>query len=698
MELNQYLEMFIEESKEHLQACSEHLLELEKNPEDLTIVGEIFRSAHTLKGMAATMGFEDLADLTHKMENILDAIRNNKIKVDAEILDVVFESVDHLEEMVYNIADGGDGKRNVQATVEKLKRIEAGEPATAPSEEIIAGQEIAAAMVADELEQPAEALVLKLSYDDFEKTVILQSSEQEFNAYEITVALREDCLLKAARVFMVFEILEKNGDVIKSSPTVDKLEEEQFDSEFHVAFISKESAEDLQKMLMKVSEVDRVVVNKIDRDVFVTKTTAIEVPAEEVQPQPAVQETVTAVSDVQPKTAAAKNNTSKPGHASSKTIRVNIERLDILMNLFEELAIDRGRLLSIAGDVNHGELNETVERMSRTMGDLQNIVLTMRMVPVDTVFNRFPKMVRQLSRDLNKKIELNIVGAETELDRTVIDEIGDPLVHLIRNSVDHGIESPEVRRAKGKPEEGTVELRAYHSGNYVFIEIEDDGAGINRDKVLAKALSKGIVTHDQSLTMTDKQINELIMASGFSTADVISDVSGRGVGLDVVKTTIESLGGNISIESTQNVGSVFSIQLPLTLSIISVMLVEIENEIYAIPLSSIIETSIIRNSDILNAHNQKVIDFRGKVVPLVFLEEIFEVPRAEQKDDGFHSVVIVRKGDKLAGLVVDSFIGQQEIVLKSLGNYLTNIFAISGATILGNGKVALIVDCNALMK
>ncbi|MEK4385146.1 chemotaxis protein CheA [Solibacillus sp. FSL W7-1464] len=696
MELNQYLEMFIEESKEHLQACSEHLLELEKNPEDLTIVGEIFRSAHTLKGMAATMGFEDLADLTHKMENILDAIRNSKIKVDAEILDVVFESVDHLEEMVFDIADGGDGKRNVQATVEKLKRIEAGEPANAASEEPASGQEVAAAMVANEYKQPAEAPELKLSYDDFEKTVILQSSEQDFNAFEITVALREDCLLKAARVFMVFEILEKNGDVIKSSPTVDKLEEEQFDSQFHVAFISKESAEDLQKMLLKVSEVDLVVVKKIDRNVFVTKTTAIEVPAEEAQP--AVQETVNAVPEAQPKTASAKNSNSKSGHASSKTIRVNIERLDILMNLFEELAIDRGRLLSIASEVNHGELNETVERMSRTMGDLQNIVLTMRMVPVDTVFNRFPKMVRQLSRDLNKKIELNIVGAETELDRTVIDEIGDPLVHLIRNSVDHGIESPEVRRAKGKPEEGTVELRAYHSGNYVFIEIEDDGAGINRDKVLAKALSKGIVTQEQSLTMTDKQINELIMASGFSTADVISDVSGRGVGLDVVKTTIESLGGNISIESTQNVGSVFSIQLPLTLSIISVMLVEIENEIYAIPLSSIIETSIIRHTDILNAHNQKVIDFRGKVVPLVFLEEIFEVPRAEQINDGFHSVVIVRKGDKLAGLVVDSFIGQQEIVLKSLGNYLTNIFAISGATILGNGKVALIVDCNALMK
>lgn len=684
MELNQYLEMFIEESKEHLQACSEHLLELEKNPEDLAIVGEIFRSAHTLKGMSATMGYEDLADLTHKMENVLDAIRNDKIKVTTEILDVVFESVDHLEAMVFDIADGGDGKRDVQGTVAKLKSIESGEPVST----FIATAEVAATSVTIE----TNSANLKLSYDDFEKTVLDQSSEQGFQAFEINIVLREDCLLKAARVFMIFEILEKNGDVIKASPTVDKLEEEQFDSEFHIAFISKENAEDLQKMLMKVSEVDRVNVTPISDSVFMGSK-------EEESPKAVTQQTETAPAVVEVEAPAQKANGSKIiAHASSKTIRVNIERLDILMNLFEELVIDRGRLQSIATELNHGELNETVERMSRVMGDLQNIVLTMRMVPVETVFNRFPKMVRQLSRDLNKLINLEVIGAETELDRTVIDEIGDPLVHLIRNSLDHGVESPEVRRKKGKTEEGTVQLRAYHSGNYVFIEIEDDGAGINRDKVLAKAISKGVVSQEVANTMTDKQINELILASGFSTADVISDVSGRGVGLDVVKTTIESLGGNISIESTQDVGSVFSIQLPLTLSIISVMLVEIEKEIYAIPLSSIIETSIIRNTDILNAHNQKVIDFRGKVVPLVFLEEIFEVPRPEPKDDGFHSVVIVRKGEKMAGLVVDSFIGQQEIVLKSLGNYLTNIFAISGATILGNGKVALIIDCNALLK
>ncbi|WP_336634341.1 chemotaxis protein CheA [Lysinibacillus fusiformis] len=690
MEVNQYLEMFIEESKEHLQACSEHLLELEKNPDDLAIVGEIFRSAHTLKGMSATMGFEDLADLTHKMENVLDAIRNEKIHVTPEILDVVFESVDHLEEMVMDIANGGDGKRDVSATVAQLKRIELGEEAVP--------------QVAATVAEPA-GVESVLEYDSFEQTVIAQSSEQGFHAYEISVKLREDCLLKAARVFMVFEILEKDGEVIKSSPSVEKLEDEQFDQQFYVAYVTKESAEDMQKKIMKVSEVEEVVVTTIDQKKFSER---------EYESQQEVAATASAVAEVEstpatvpskPEPAAQPAKTAAPAKAEknhapvgNKTIRVNIERLDILMNLFEELVIDRGRLQSIATEVNHGELNETVERMSRVMGDLQTIILTMRMVPVETVFNRFPKMIRQLSRDLNKKINLEIIGAETELDRTVIDEIGDPLVHLIRNSVDHGIENPTSRRAKGKPEEGTVVLRAYHSGNYVFIEIEDDGAGINRDKVLAKAIAKGIVTQEQSYSMSDNQINELILASGFSTADVISDVSGRGVGLDVVKTTIESLGGNISIESTQDVGSIFSIQLPLTLSIISVMLVEIEKEIYAIPLSSIIETSIIRSSEIMNAHNQKVIDFRGKVVPLVFLEEIFEVPRTESQDEEFHSVVIVRKGEKLAGLVVDSFIGQQEIVLKSLGNYLTNIFAISGATILGNGKVALIVDCNALIK
>ncbi|MGN7398859.1 chemotaxis protein CheW [Cytobacillus praedii] len=684
MDMNQYLEVFIEESKEHLQACNEQLLELEKNPENIAIVNEIFRSAHTLKGMSATMGYEDLAKLTHQMENVLDAIRNHKIKFNPEILDVVFLAVDDLEAMVQSIAEGGDGKRDVSDAVGKLLLIEKGEsPVLAEAK-----SEVAAAVA-----EPLHAA--KSQYDEFEYTVLQQSKEQGFETFEITVALREDCLLKAARVFMIFEILEKIGEVIKSNPAVDQLEEEQFEHEFTVTIVSKEMKDDIQKKLMKVSEVDKVDVNPISleelrqfevEEAEITQTSEIETPAKEVE------KNVDA-----PNKKEDKKTTSSAKQTSNKTIRVNIERLDILMNLFEELVIDRGRLEQISRDLNNQELHETVERMSRVTGDLQNIILNMRMVPVETVFNRFPRMVRQLARDLNKKINLEIIGAETELDRTVIDEIGDPLVHLIRNALDHGVETPEVRKANGKPEEGTVVLKAYHSGNHVFIEIEDDGAGISRDKVLAKALSKGIVTEQAAASMTDNQVYELILASGFSTAEKISDVSGRGVGLDVVKSTIESLGGTISIESRLGQGSIFSIQLPLTLSIISVMLTEIQNEKFAIPLSSIIETAIVNKAEILNAHNQRVIDFRGKVVPLLFLKDIFEVPVITE-DDEFYSVVIVRKGDKMAGLVVDSFIGQQEVVLKSLGNYLTNVFAISGATILGNGQVALIVDCNALIK
>ncbi|MEN0588300.1 chemotaxis protein CheA [Kurthia gibsonii] len=682
MDTNQYLEVFIDESNEHLQSCSESLLVLEQNPDNIEIVNDIFRNAHTLKGMSATMGFEDIADLTHKMENVLDAIRNHKIQVTAELLDVVFESVDHLEEMVSDISNGGDGKKDVTQTVEKLKRLESGES--------IENIETVVATPSETVTEVAES---KLIFDDFEQTVLEQSMEQGFSAYEINISLREDCLLKAARVYMVFEILEKLGEVIKSTPTVEKLEEEKFDTDFSVAFVTKENQDDLKQKLMKVSEVDVVNVQPV-------QLKKMEMPSDVEEKK--VEEVVAVETPKPTPTKATPTKTEAPktvkNNNSSKTIRVNIERLDILMNLFEELVIDRGRLQSISMELNHNELNDTVERMTRVSGDLQNIILNMRMVPVETVFNRFPKMVRQLSRDLKKKINLEIIGAETELDRTVIDEIGDPLVHLIRNALDHGIESPEERLAAGKPETGSVELRAYHSGNHVFIEIEDDGAGIDRERVLQKAISKGVVTEEASHSMTDNQINELILASGFSTAEVISDVSGRGVGLDVVKSTIESLGGSISIESEHGKGSLFSIQLPLTLSIISVMLVEIEKEVYAVPLSSIIETSIIKRSDILNAHNQKVIDFRGKVVPLVFLDEIFEVPREDHEDDGFLSVVLVRKGDRIAGLVVDSFIGQQEIVLKSLGNYLTNVFAISGATILGNGQVALIVDCNALIK
>jgi two-component system chemotaxis sensor kinase CheA len=683
MDISQYLEVFIEESKEHLQSCNENLLLLEKNPDDLSIINEIFRSAHTLKGMSATMGYEDLASLTHQMENVLDAIRQKKISFTPEILDVVFLAVDHLEAMIQGIAGGGDGKRDVSDVVEKLKLIEIGKSPIAAE----ARKETAAAL----LEEMAPS---NISYDEYERTVMEQSKEQGFQLYEMTVTLNADCLLKAARVYMVFSALEDIAEVVKSVPSVEKLEEEQFDENFTVTIITKEEPSIIEKQMMAVSEVSNVVLTPLSLETSetaheaVTAATLNGTVSNPVLPEPVKNEQESDGSKTKNQSNAKQNH---------KTIRVNLERLDILLNLFEELVIDRGRLEQISFDLKNQELQETVDRMSRTTSDLQNIILNMRMVPIDTVFNRFPRMVRQLARDLHKQINLEIRGAETELDRTVIDEIGDPLVHLIRNSIDHGIETPEIRRARGKSEEGSVILKAYHSGNHVFIEIEDDGNGISRDKVLQKALKNGIVSPQSASLLTDQQVYELIFASGFSTAEKISDISGRGVGLDVVKNTIENLGGNVSVDSIEGTGSKFSIQLPLTLSIISVLLIEVQEEKYAIPLNSIIETAIIKKEDILLAHNQTVMDFRGKIIPLLYLKDLFQVPVSKDNDE-YTSVVIVRKGEKIAALVVDSFIGQHEIVLKSLGDYFTNVFAISGATILGNGQVALVVDCNALLK
>ncbi|MEA3320127.1 MAG: chemotaxis protein CheA [Bacillota bacterium] len=677
MDLNQYLDIFLEESKEHLQTINNQLLELEKHPANIEIVNEIFRSAHTLKGMSATMGYEDLASLTHQMENVLDLIRNEKLNVTTNLLDIVFRSVEYLEEMVLSISEGGDGKKDVSEVVSLLVKIEKGEAFSLPT-------------------KSAAQTTSEHSYDSYEVTILQQSEDQGYTPYEVTITLRPDCLLKAARVFMVFEVVEGMGEVIKSYPSVDLLEEEKFEESFQITMVTKEEVSTIKEKIMKVSELEKVTVNKLDTQLLAAFDSASSV-------EVAVEEVTTAQVEVAATTAVLEKKEDQPTPVkatpgSNKTIRVSIDRLDGLMNLFEELVIDRGRLEQISKDLNEPELIETVERMSRISNDLQNIILNMRMVPIETVFNRFPRMVRQLARDLGKKVDINIIGAETELDRTVMDEIGDPLVHLLRNAIDHGIETPEVRNRNGKPEEGKITLKAYHSGNHVFIEIMDNGAGISKEKVLNKAISKGVISQQEGERLTEQEVYQLILSSGFSTAEVISDISGRGVGLDVVKNTIESLGGKITIDSLEGVGTTFSIQLPLTLSIISVLLTEIENEKYAIPLSSIIETAIIKKDEILTAHNQEVIDFRGKIVPVVYLEKVFQVQKEQVERPDFYSLVLVKKGEKIAALVVDSFIGQQEVVLKGLGQYLNSTFAISGATILGDGQVALIVDCNALIK
>jgi two-component system chemotaxis sensor kinase CheA len=688
MDMSQYLEMFIEESKEHLQAINDSLLELEQSPQSLDIVNVVFRSAHTLKGMAATMGFEQMAHLTHEMENGLDLMRGGKLPVTGEVMDVLFRCVDVLEAQLSLIIETGtDVGIDIEEPVEQLKAL-------------ISGKPIARAASAGELAEGVKvAEGSAVDFNEYESTILQQSNQSGFTAYKIVVTLDDNCVMRAARAYMVFDAYERLGEVIKTEPRVEDLEEEKFDREFMIVLVTQHGEEELRKAGLNVSEVKSVTVTKITPIQIGAVSEAIqEVAATVVNPAPAKVQEATHPASESSAGAAKKAVQETKKIQLGKSVRVDIERLDVLINLFSELVIDRTRLEQIARELNNSDLMETVEHMSRISTDLQNLVMTIRMVPVDTVFNRFPRMVRDLAKDLNKKVDFVIRGQETELDRTVIDEIGDPLVHLLRNSIDHGIELPEVRKAKGKDETGKVELVAFHSGNHVFIEISDDGNGIDREKVLKKAIEKGLVDEKHANTLSDAQVFDFLFHSGFSTADKISDVSGRGVGLDVVKTKIESLGGRVITHSTPGKGTKFSIQLPLTLSIIQAMLVQIAEEKYAIPLSSIIETAIIRKSDIKRVHKQSVIDFRGRVVPLIYLEEVFNIPRQEPLDLEEENVVIVRKGENLAALVVDSFIGQQEVVLKSLGKYLTGtVFAISGSTILGDGQVALILDCNALI-
>ncbi|TKJ91568.1 chemotaxis protein CheA [Paenibacillus sp. CFBP13512] len=698
MDMNQYLNMFIDESNDHLQSLNEKMLELESSPADLGIVQVIFRSAHTLKGMAATMGFEDLAALTHQMENVLDLVRNEKLAMQEFIFDTLFKSLDALESMVQDITQGGEGKADVTAIVESLQAIVRGDMAPAASKAVSATP---TSSTPAEIVQESKGIQL----DEFQQSVIEQSMSEGHQALYLEVFIREDCQLKAVRAYMVFDMLERFGEVIKSEPSTQDIEQDKFDRSFSLYYITQKDEAELKTMILGVSEIENVTMTRLDaeslREMSATAAKSSPISSEilpvetaSVASAPVVEEAKVAAAPPAAPKAAAKVAVAAP----SRTIRVDIDRLDVLMNLFSELLIDRVRLEQLASEVKVPALTDAVEHMGRVSSDLQNIVLKLRMVPVDTVFNRFPRMVRDLAKSLDKKLDLIITGAETELDRTVIDEIGDPLVHLLRNSVDHGVEPIADRIAAGKDETGVVKLSAFHSGNHVFIEIEDDGRGIYRDKILQSAIKKGVVTQEQSVTMKDEEVYQLLFAPGFSTAEVISDISGRGVGLDVVKSKISSLGGHVTVYSTPGKGTKFSVQLPLTLSIISAMLIRVGSEKYAIPLTSIVETGIIKSKQVRDLHGSQLIPYRETHIPLLSLSRVFEVPDFDEREEEETEIVVIRKGDKLAALAVENFIGQNEIVLKSLGKYLPDIQGVSGATILGDGQVALIIDPNAFIK
>ncbi|MFZ5352059.1 MAG: chemotaxis protein CheW [Bacillota bacterium] len=674
MDMNQYLEIFIEESQEHLQSLNQSLLGLETNPKDSKILNEIFRVAHTLKGMSGTMGFNSMTNLTHEMEDVLDAIRNGKIEVNSNIVDVLFECLDYLDNTVSNLANTGkEGTRSAEGIISKLNNI-------------LKNKSGAASTHIESIKEDKKGDDFNLN--QYDEGLVRKAAQQGMNAFKVKIILDKGCMLKSARAFIVFQTIERYGEIFKSIPKVEDIEDEKFDNEFILAVVTRENEATIKKDLESISEVVEAVVDRI-----VVSSEAIENEIAIGNMEANVQNTDSNEIDERDAGEDSQSKKAKMG----KTVRVDIDRLDNLMNLVSELIIIKNGLEGLGNDSRSQDMNESVEYLERITTNLHDAVMKVRMVPIERVFNRFPRMVRDLSRELGKDIMLNMSGEETELDRTVIDEIGDPLIHLIRNSIDHGIEEKEERIKNGKPSTGKVYLRAYQDGNSVVIEVEDDGKGIDVEKVKKKAVEKGVIKQAEVNELDEKSAVELIFRPGFSTADKISDLSGRGVGLDVVKTKIESLNGVVEVENTVGKGSKFIIRLPLTLAIIQALLVTIGTEKYAIPLNVIRDITTIQGETIRNVHGQEVVLNRNSVLPLVRLNRVLDVENSSSETETELTIVIVKKGDKNAGFIVDKLIGQQEIVIKTLGKYLSGIKQIAGATILGDGQVALIVDTNSLI-
>lgn len=702
MDVSQYLEIFLDETKEHLQSLNTEILNLEQDPDNTDTVNEIFRAAHSLKGMAGTMGYKRMQALTHDMENVFSEVRNGTIKVKGNMIDILFQCLDALEEYLNAIQNTGDEGTNDNEPLIKLLNEVLESKGSADS--AATAEQVKTVVKAEGKEYLEKWQSIK--FDDTQKRVLREALHQGKNVFGITVKVLETCILKAARAFLVFKALEEFGEVIISTPPIQDIEDEKFELDFSLIYISDSPLKKIMNAIKNVSEIEEVSAAPIDREEIGELVENLETENEEQTASGQTDSMETQMVEKQTQTtekpAAGGNRggdkkpqVSKP--VVNRTVRVDIEKLDVLMNLVSELIIAKNSLVSVSGGDrgNMAGFNEQIEYLESVTTNLHESVMKVRMVPIESVVNKFPRMIRDLSKKLNKKMELYMSGEETELDRTVVDEIGDPLMHLLRNAADHGLESAEIRKQKGKPEVGSIFLDAYQDGNNVVIEVRDDGAGIDTEAVKAKAISKGVITIDQGENMSEQEIVNLLFHAGFSTSEVVSDVSGRGVGLDVVKSKIEALSGEVEVKSKLGVGSTWTIRLPLTLAIIQALMVDVGSEKYAISLGSIQTIEDIAPSEIKTVQNKEVIHLRGIVIPIIRLSGVLEVESKKNPDDNM-TVVIVKKGDRMAGLVVDELMGQQEIVIKSLGRYITKCKVISGATILGDGEVALILDTNAL--
>lgn len=699
MDVSQYLEIFIDESEEHLQTLSDCIMVLEKEPDNKDTINEVFRAAHSLKGMAGTMGFKRMQHLTHDMENVFQEVRSDHIKVTSGMIDLLFKCLDALEGYVDNIKSTSDeGTEDNEVIIKELNDFIA---KTEGAEETGNTETSEAKEAAPESTQEEKAGQEKIELTNDEKKAIREAESNGQHIYVMTVHIQKDCLLKAARAFLVFKAVEDFGQILVYHPSSQDIEDEKFEFEFSFFLASEESEDKIVAAAKAVSEIEKVDAEEIHLDEYVKEAEA----QEEQQAKEATAEQKEAPAEA-PKAAekkapaanAKKQTNAKP--VTGRTVRVDIEKLDALMNQVSELIIAKNSLVSISsnesGEYQNQSFHEQIEYLERITTNLHESVMKVRMVPIESVVNKFPRMIRDLSRKLGKKMELYMTGEDTELDRTVVDQIGDPLQHLLRNSADHGLEDNATRVERGKPEVGSIFLKAFQEGNNVIIEVGDDGNGIDVAAVRDKAVERGVITAEQAENMSQKEIINILFLPSFSMAKKITDISGRGVGLDVVKSNIEALGGDVEVRTQLGEGTTFIVRLPLTLAIIQALMVEIRDEKYAIALGSISNIESIPVNEIKYVQAQEVIHLRGAVIPLIRLDQVLDMEEKQEEPENL-TVVIVKKGDSLAGLVVDNLIGQQEIVIKSLGKYINNNKIISGATILGDGEVALILDVNTLM-
>jgi two-component system chemotaxis sensor kinase CheA len=647
---SKYKELFFEETEEYLQLLNDNMLRIEQNINDLSSLEEMFRAAHSLKGMAATMGYKSMTDLTHRMESLLGLLKSGESFNENNVINLIFRCLDKLTEIVEDLRNDKDDTY-VNDLIEELEEI-----INRDNQKMITKKE-------SELEE--------FILSDTDENVIKSAYEKGYNAFVIDVTVDDGCLLKGPRAYLVINNLEKTGDVIYTQPDAQSLENGEYDKTFRLILLTKEDIEEIKAKIENISEIENVQVLEI---------------------QPNYSSEIN--KDVKTEKTQNKKEKNKPeakftsSNNLNQSIRVDIQKLDSFMNLVSELVIYRTRLEDVAKRTDISDIDEPLSHVARITSELQDLVLKIRMQPVSVVFNRFPRMVRDLSKELNKKINLVIEGEETELDRTVVSELSEPLIHLIRNAADHGIESADKRKALKKPEEGIIKLNAYQEGNRVIIVVSDDGGGINKEAIRETANKKGINTEN----LTDEDLLQLIFDQGFSTAKEITDVSGRGVGMDVVKQKISSLGGSIEVISEINKGTSFIIKLPLTLSIIQALLVKIGGETFAIPLGIIEKVIKIEEKDILESQLSELYMYREKAVPVVRVNQKLGLNESKENEH----LILTLLGDQYYGLIVDELIGQQEIVIKKLNGILGKMKEYLGATILGNGEITLILDVGSI--